>query len=414
MGFQIFKYLDTALVKQESREPRSSSVPAVWPSEASAEKIDKSENKIVGSCHRKSYLRMIGWPVTNNVDAVGAWKWVTGRRMEEDIVSLAKASSPRVYVASGVRFYVPDLYLPLELDLVAMDPETNQGWICECKTYYGYLATSEIVKKGQPKLTNLLQDVIYLLEAPNGKRMKEIIRKSLEDRARLDAKGVPHRNRVECDLEALGRMSDGPIGAKLVYVDRGTCDRTEFDISVEEDFDGSHYPQVNGDTYKTFPVESVYSRYQELQGYWFRARQAGVDNLAARGVQAPATLRLVLKPGDDSQRDEDRQISSAELEAERAYLRQLDDEVLKLPDSFWPPAEFEWAYPQSKIERLYAAGSSRVSKTKYNKLQKKQIDRIGDWECYYCNYKNACVPKQNPNWTYMLYDIAKAGEEEEA
>jgi hypothetical protein len=413
MSFQIFDYLDPALVKQESRESKAASVPAVWPSEASADKIDKSDNNIVGACHRSSYLRMIGWPVSNNVDPVGAWKWTTGRRMEEDIVGLAKISNPSVYVASGVRFYVPELYLPLELDLVAMDPDTKQGWICECKTYNGYMATVEIVKKGQPKTSNLMQDAIYLLEAPTGKRMKEIIRASIADRARLDAKGVPHRNRIECNLEMLEQMSDGPIGAKLIYIDRGTCERTEFDISVQEDFDGSHYPEVNGGMYKIFTVESIYARYRELQGYWFRARQAGVANLGERGINIPATLKLVLKPGDNSTRDEDRQLTDGEKKAEQEYLKQLEDEVLKLPDSYWPPAEFEWAYSQSKIERLFAAGSPRVPKTKYGKLQKKQIERIGDWECLYCKFKNACVPKQNPNWSYMLYDIAKAGVEEE-
>ncbi len=230
--FKLFDYLDPALVSQETKDARSSQVPAVWPSEASAERIDKTAQKIVGKCMRQAYLRMIGRPVSNKVDAIGAWKWVTGRMMETKIVDLAKGTKPSIYVADGVRFYVPEFYLPLELDLVVMDPVTKRGWISECKTYDGYYAEKEIENIGMPKLENLMQDCIYLLEAPTGAKMKEIIKASLEERAKLDQAGAKHRNRIEANLKALEEMSDGPMGAKLVYVSRGKCNRTEFDISI--------------------------------------------------------------------------------------------------------------------------------------------------------------------------------------
>jgi hypothetical protein len=414
MPFPLFRYLDSALIKQETRESKASNVPAVWPSEASAEKINKSENPIAGTCHRQSYLRMIAWPVSNNIDAIGAWKWVTGRMMENNIVDLAVASDPSIFVASGVRSYVPDIYMPFELDLVVIDPETKRGWICECKTYTdtNYVAKREIETLGQPKINNLMQNSLYLLEIPTGKKMKEVILKGLEDRKMLDSTGTQHRNRIEANLKNLEQMDDGPLGAKLVYVGRGNCGRTEFDISIEKDFDGSSYPVVNSQVYKMFPLESMYSRFRTLQEYWFRARREAVEVLKSSGIEKPPSLNLILAHGDTSDRYEARNLTEPQQKAEKEYLDRLENTVLALPDSFWPPAEYEFSYSQSKIERLRAAESPLVPKTKYQNLQKKKIARIGDWQCSYCKYRNVCIPKQNPSLSYMLYDINKEEEAE--
>jgi hypothetical protein len=401
-AFKLFDYLDPALVAQESRDPRPSQVPAVWPSEASAERIDKTVQKIVGKCMRQAYLRMIGRPVSNNVDAIGAWKWVTGRLMETQIVDLAKISKPSIYVANGVRFYVPEFYLPLELDLVVMDPDTKRGWISECKTYDGYYAEKEIESIGMPKLENLMQDCIYLLEAPTGAKMKEIIKASVIERDKLNAQGASHRNRIDANMEMLDQMSDGPMGAKLVYISRGKCNRTEFDISIAEDFDGSHYPVVNGQMYKIFTVESVYARYRQLQQYWFAARAEAVTRLNSRGIIPPPTLKLVLYPGETSQRDMVRDLTPEERKAEATYLDQVAKETWSLGDEFLPPAEYEWAYTPEKIEKLIQI--SAISKKSYTDYKKKGT-KIGDWQCLYCAHKQFCVPKQNPNWTYQVYDL---------
>jgi hypothetical protein len=144
--FKVFDYVDAALVSQENREPRAARIPSVWPSEASADRIDKTEGPIVGSCHRKSFGRMVGWPITNQVDPVGAWRFVTGRSIEDHLTLLAKNSKPQIYAANGIRHFVKDIYLPFELDLVVKDPNTNRGWIVECKTVYGYQAEKEIIK----------------------------------------------------------------------------------------------------------------------------------------------------------------------------------------------------------------------------------------------------------------------------
>src|SRR3954463_1760523 len=202
--FKVFDYVDAALVSQEGRDPKASKTPSVWPSEASANRIDKTEGLIVGACHRKAFGRMVGWPVTNQVDPVGAWRFVTGRLIESHLTQLAEASKPSIYIASGIRHYVEDIYLPFELDLVVKDPTTNKGWIVECKTIYGYYANKTIIVDSKPKLEHIMQLSLYLLEIKNGKRMKEIITNGwtelMAHQAKCLAEGkevTPTRNRIQ-------------------------------------------------------------------------------------------------------------------------------------------------------------------------------------------------------------------------
>ena len=396
--FKLFPYIDTALVEQESRDAKASTVPAVWPSEASSIRIDQSVSKIVGACHRKSFMRMLGFPVTNQIDPVGAWRWVTGRLMEGTLVDLAKTSKIPIYIANGVRHFVPEFYLPLELDLVVLDPKTNKGWITECKTYYGYMAKKEI-EGGKPKLENLMQAVLYLMVVKDGATLKQIIADGLAN------KGNHPRNRIEANLEMVQKMDDGPVGAKLVYISRDECLRKEFTVGIAEDFDGSHYPTVDGELWKIFTIESIYERFRTLQNYWFRARQETVRRLTDKGINPPESLKLVLAAGDVTERYSGADKPADERKAEDKYMELLADEARKLPESFWPPAEYQWAYTPEKVELLASKGEIGKARYKAWKDRKSGKDRIGDWQCLYCNFKSLCVPKQNPNWAYQLYDI---------
>jgi hypothetical protein len=409
MPFRVLDYVDATVVAQEGREPKASRSPAVWPSEASADRIDKTEGPIVGACHRKSFGRMVGWLVTNQIDPVGAWRFITGRLIENHLTGLAQATEPGIYIASGVRHFVPDIYLPFELDLVVKDPETNRGWIVECKTIYGYMAGKSIMTEGKPKLDHIMQASLYLLEIKNGKRMKEIInagfaeRLAAEAKAKAEGKEPPHRNRIEANLDRMKDMSDDPIGAKLVYISRDECQRKEFDITIEEDFDGSTYPCIDGMMWKIFTVESIYERYRTLQNYWYVARAEAERRLEARGVTCPPTLRLVRGPGDLPSQEEG--LTDEQKKAEADYLTRLERETASLGVEFWAPAEYQWAYPPDKIELLHQRGL--LGKKRYEdwKKKKKGADRIGDWQCLYCPFKKVCVPHQNPSWAYQIYDM---------
>ena len=409
--FKVLDYVDAAIVASEAREPRASRTPAVWPSEASADRIDKTEGPVVGACHRKSFGRMVGWPVTNQIDPVGAWRFVTGRSVETHLTTLAVAAKPPIYVANGVRHFVRDIYLPFELDLVVKDPNTHTGWIVECKTIYGYMANKQIMEEGKPKLENLMQAALYLLEIKTGAKLKEIIKAGWTERQSIEtaalAAGVEPklgRNRIEvANFEFINQMTDGQIGAKLVYISRDECARKEFDITIQEDFDGSMYPCVDGMMWKTFTVESIYERYKTLQNYWYVARAEAERRLEAKGVIPPPTLRLVRGPGQEASREEG--LTQEQKAVEYDYLDKLERETASLPIDFWPPAEYQWAYPPQKIELLYTRGL--IGKKRYEDWKKKKIgaDRIGDWQCLYCPFKKMCVPHQNPAWAYQLYDM---------
>jgi hypothetical protein len=256
------------------------------------------------------------------------------------------------------------------------------------------MAKKEIEINGQPKISNLMQVCLYLNEFKTGAKLKEVIAESIIQKNL----GVDIRNRIEVDEVNLAKLSDGPLQAKLIYISRDECLRKEFDISIKEDFDGNHYPCVNGIMYRMFSIESMYSRYKILQSYWFAARSAAVDKLAKKGTHKPSTLNLVLNPGDPID-------TKAVTEEEENYLKLLEAEVRNLPDTYWPPAEYEWSYSSEKIERLYSIGE--IGKAKYTDYKKKKLgkDRIGSWNCAYCSYKKICIPKQGTGAFGFQFDI---------
>lgn len=398
--FRVLDLVDATLVSQEGREPKAAKVPACWPSEASSDRIDKTESLIVGACHRKTFGRMVGWPITNQVDAVQAWRFFTGKSIEEHLTTLAVTTKPSIYAASGVRHYVKDIYLPFELDLVVRDPETKRGWIVECKTIYGYMANKQIMTEGKPKLENIMQISLYLLEIKTGKKLKELIQTGLSERL---ADPQSNRNRIQADLNLTNEIDDGPIGAKLVYISRDECQRKEFDITIQEDFDGSFYPCIDGMMWKVFTVESIYERYKTLQNYWYLARAESERRLTVKGILPPSILKLVRGPGDETGHEEE--LNEEQKQLERDYLTHLEKETASLPVEFWPPAEYEFQYPPDKIELLYQR--HLIGKKKYEdwKKKKKGADLIGAWQCRFCPFRKQCVPTQQPNLSYLIYDM---------
>jgi hypothetical protein len=420
MSFKLFDYLDPAIIGNESSEVRASKSPAAWPSEASAVRTDRSFFPIYGTCMRKAFYRMIGWPKQEEITADSPWKWVIGRAVEDKLTDLCVIAGNNVgdgheslYVANGVKHYIRDLYLSIEMDVIARDPKTNRGWVIECKSYDGYFAEQQIEKQLKPKEENLIQLVIYLHSMKNGKNLKKVILDSLEDRRKLDGLGKEHRNRTEANLDVLNVMDDGPIGAKLVYISRGECNRTEFDIEIMQDVDGFHYPVINGIPSKIFTVESVFERFHTLQNYWFRARQAAYDVLESQGIVPPLTMNLLMSRGDvPADMTVRRDLTKDEWAAEKRYYEKLENAVRMLPDSYFPPPEYEWSYSNDRVREL---GTAKViGKTKFADWNAGKITRLGDWQCDYCPFAmSGCVAKQRPDLAYQLYDISNLPEDVE-
>jgi len=115
---------------------------------------------------------------------------------------------------------------------------------------------------------------------------------------------------------------------RMVYFDRGGSKRRTFKIELHEE-GNIIYPKVEGEIIRSFAVNDIYARYSELQ-----------DCLETKTI---------------------------------------------------PPNDFELQYSDTKVEDFWKKG--KVAKTKYEKWQKGKLgshEKIGDWECNYCQYKNEC------------------------
>lgn len=411
---KLLPLLDDALIRIEKRTAYYSRTPRVWPSEASATLFDTTESGTVGKCHRASYWRMIGEPITNPSDKVGLLKMRTGRAMELEIVNLAKEAG--IFVANGVRYHVEDVNLPLELDLIVIDPVTKQLVIVENKTISGYYSNTKVIKKGDPKLEGVMQATLYLNEFSTGEILKAVIRAGFERKLLLEnqlremkeqslentrefeqAKKDYDRNRIEVDLDNLEEASDGPVAVKMTYETRDDCQSREFDIAIHEnEIDGLHYPAIDGTPQKLFTIENIYERFGVLQGYFNRNVLHVQKELAKKGVVEPP-------PG---------KYTDVKL-----YFDKVFEAVRALPRSFWPPAEYEWRYKPEKITRL---GEMKIlGKTKYAAFKKKKPGsaHIGAWQCAFCGHRNKCVSVEYPEMQHMIFDVMNAlneDEEEEA
>jgi hypothetical protein len=393
MAFRVFDALGTALVEMEQRDTYLSSTPKVWPSEASAELFDKTEAGSTGKCRRAVYFRMTGREPSNPMDALGCQIVRLGRAVENEVIAQARAAG--LHVASGVRYFVEDLTMSFELDGVLLDPVTHQGVITEVKSFDGYVATKQIIKEGKPKLEHVLQALIYLNELRNGRILKQNIEQQWLERDVNPEEAARRHNRIEVTRENLELMDPGPLATKLLYFSRTGRDVREFDIAIYQDFDGAHYPEIDGSPWKLFTIESVYDRYLEVQGYWRRAVAEAKKRLEARGVLEPAAPT----------RDDQIQEGQSDLEKYGEAVRQ---EIAQLSDQFLPPADFEYRYSAEKIEALYKKGA--IGKKKYADW-KKTGSIVGAWQCRYCAHKLACITKTYPDLRFMLLQGAVPVEE---
>ena len=420
MPFEFFKHADASLLREEGFEAYASKTPAVWPSECSAALTDQRESLYVGKCHRAALWRMIGTPQTNPIDAVGALRFRLGRLIEGTMADLAKAAG--ILAATGIKHYIPDLGMSIEMDNALVDPVTFQGVIGECKSYYGYVSKKRIENENQPKMDNVLQLLMYLAEFKTGKRLKAAIAGSQKVREQDDLRGKKHRNKIEVFQGVVDSMNDGPLGAKLLYIARDSGARPEFNISFGKGFDDYHYPIVNNEMKDWFTLESAYQRYGILQDYWFKMRRKAYENLAFKKILPPEHVLMIFSRADvaaqaEANKDGYAPKSPAQWDSENRYFAQLEDEVRKLPDSFLPPAEYEWLYSDEKVEML---GELKIlGKTKYEEYKTWKAGRRrkpgqpfnGDWHCRYCPFRNKCIPKTNPEKAYLLADLEITEEE---
>lgn len=422
----LIEHISTILVQEEGRKARVAKKASVRPSEASAVLADKSESNIVGKCHREIFLRMIGTPAEETILPEKALQFRVGRAVEEDVGNLAGKAG--VLVATGVRVFVPNLNTAIEMDDVFIDPDTNQGVIADCKTISGHYSNNKVLKQGKAKESAVMQELVYLNEFRTGKALKAAIMEAYEKRMALEGRrdwllkqleegegtleeqaswrSEAHDlvwelkwNRVEVDWDNFNKMDDGPTTGMLVYVSRDEAGCRQFNVAIDVDpLDGHHLPKVDGASYSTFTVESIYERFNLMQSYYQRACDEAARLLELQGVTAPA--------------------EDAPYTEQKAYWDQMGREMRDLPMQFLPPAEYEWKYSPEKIEALHDKGL--VLKTAYEEWKlvssgrnrkPRPVPVIGAWQCRFCDYSKRCIGLQDPSYANLAQDLLEISDD---
>jgi len=416
----VFEHIDKVLLQEEGWTARVARKASTRPSDASAVLFDQTEAKITGACHRAVYLRLVGTPVEEIIKPEKAMQFRVGRAVEEDLGGLARKAG--IFVAAGVRVEIPHLNTSLEMDDILIDPETQQPIIADCKTISGYWSNDQVLNKGKVKWSAVMQLLVYLNEFRTGAALKEAIRQASSDKTVMEGRTIELRrlleaktgteeeqkvmahelhdlewkrkwNRVQVDWDNFAAMGDGPSTGMLIYISRDEAGRRQFNIGISCDpLDGWHYPSVDGAVVPIFTVESIYERFQTLQGYYLRTYDEAVRRLELRGVRAPAT--------------------DAHYYEVKKYWEALGLEMRSLPLEFMPPAEYEWNYSPEKIEALYERGF--LGKTKYKEWKtvssgknrkSREVPVLGDWHCNFCNYRKRCIGLQDPAYANLASDL---------
>ena len=161
--------------------------PTQWPSEASATILNEhGEPEVVGKCRRQAYFRLLldsyayspkykAWE--NLVEEIKAkstdpdvylrWIWKQGELYEDYCVDLAKEAG--VFISGQTAVYLPEYNVSGKVDLIVIDPETQDLRIVEVKSVYGYNANSVLGTPaerkrgllGTPREAHLMQIGIY-------------------------------------------------------------------------------------------------------------------------------------------------------------------------------------------------------------------------------------------------------------
>lgn len=410
--FRLFEQLDKALVELEKREDFTSKSARIWPSEASAVLLEPKKTNIVGGCHRRTFYRLLGTKTLSQMDAVGARRVRTGKAVEDDTTFQAQTAG--IHIASGVRMHVPTVDLAFEIDLIVVDPQTMQAVICENKSIYGYIATKEIIKLGMPKMEHLIQTLIYINEIRTSGHLKQVIADCVA------TKDTNKRNRIKVTQANLDVLADDlKTYGKICYETRDTCETREFDIGIYEDFDGLHYPTVDGKILQIFTIESIYERFETIQGYFNIVQAKAIESLLAKGTTRPVKPENIIDSEMQSEHDKEQfRIEKAFKEAEKVYWNLVGEEMRSLGPNFLPPADFQYKYADDKIENLYQQGL--IGEVKYKewksykngRRRKPGIPIIGDHQCKYCPFKLTCIPIEYPELKPIIEDIIAADAEE--
>jgi hypothetical protein len=387
---RLFDQINAELLKTESRTPYVYPEPRVNPSELSAYLTDNRKASVVGRCQRQTIFKLFGVPVTEPMRPNTARIFRLGRYMEEEVAGFLKKAG--LFVAAGVRKYDPSLIMSFELDIVCMDPATKQAVIVENKTVKGEWNMSQI-QEGKPKDENLMQLCLYLDYIRTGKRLKDLIREGMKDRDVAEEFGDFSMNRIEVLEDRLEQMNDGPIVGKLLYEDRETCSDGEVDVTLfRNESDGLVYPLVNGVPHFNFSMDSVYQRRAQVQQYWTTVVNEAKQVLAGMGIYEPQPPSTAFGPNVND---------PGFKMAKKDFWNRVGEYFRTLPPDRWPAPDYDYKYSDQKLAFLHR--EKLLRKTEVTAMNKGQ--RIGDFNCDYCDWQKTCVAARYPEYRALLTTI---------
>ena len=163
MLYSLLEHTDSFIVQSRFYGPKAR---YYHPTEASVVLIDPFGNKkIMGKCLRQAYYRATGHqrlpenPRSKTITEMGNY-------VEKMMIEWWKQMG--VLVSEKVKFNNETTRISGELDCVLKNPETNQQYVGEVKSVYGYQAFAEIWGNRKhvagPKKEHLLQTLVYLKE----------------------------------------------------------------------------------------------------------------------------------------------------------------------------------------------------------------------------------------------------------
>lgn len=129
------------------------------------------DNKPIGACLRSAYMHLKKYPVSNPLGIYTIMTAQAGLIWEKWVINQFKELG--IYVDHSIKIMDLENKLSGELDILHINPETNDLEVTEVKQYNGsnYGASTELVgnknKKPKPKDSHLLQVFLYLLMLKN-------------------------------------------------------------------------------------------------------------------------------------------------------------------------------------------------------------------------------------------------------
>lgn len=317
-SFKFWDKIDTVMGKERYSGERRTSL---YPSEASTVIIDPKTKKakIIGGCNRKSWYRLMKFEQSEPITVKTEYTFAFGNMIENFIKDLAKEAG--IYNNGSVKFFDRSSGVSGEIDLVCEIPVD--------KNKKGYIHT-EIKSTWGGQMSNGFEVGVAksLFDHPEGRgKNKEMV------------KARPRESNVLQLILYLFTHKDDEdlIGGKLIYLLRDNFNRTEFDVTIEQQPNGKHRAMINGEIEESFYVEDIYDRFKRL------AEKVNED------------IKL-LKEGTSK---EDL------VPPERDYMIEYDDATAK--------DRFE---------------DGSITKTKYDNHLKGK--KTGDWNCSYCSFKSRC------------------------